>query len=100
MHHIFGELALYATTGEEMKVAFAKIAAGEVAPREKMVARASLWGPDPRHGWNEVAKDYLEYMIHGPFRTHTSGGRMCRPLVEDPDDCRFVTTSSGIELAA
>lgn len=81
MHHVFGDLAQYATTGPEMARAFANVAAGIVAQKKALVQRASLWGPDPRHGWNEVARDYLEYMIHGPFRSHTSGGRMCRPLV-------------------
>jgi hypothetical protein len=48
----------------------------------------------------QVAKDYLEYMIHGPFRAGTSGGAHCGGIVQDPTDCRFITTETGIELAS
>jgi len=99
MRHVFGDLAQYATTPDEMEKALGNVAEGNIAPRDALVTRASLYGSDPRHGWNEVAKEYLEYMIHGPFRTHTIGGQRCRPLVEDPDDCRFVTTPTTIKPA-
>ncbi|EKX37718.1 hypothetical protein GUITHDRAFT_165425 [Guillardia theta CCMP2712] len=100
MHQVFGDLAQYAETSEEMVAALTNIDTGRVPASSALVDRAKLYGTDPRHGWNEVAKDYLEYMIHGPFRTHTLGGRNCQPLVLDPDDCRFETTPHGLKLAS
>jgi len=99
MPQVFGDLALYATSGDEMKEALEKVAAGDVPSSKKLIARSKLYGGDPKHGWNEVAKDYLEYLIHGPFRRHTEGGQHCSAIVDDPEDCRFVTTDDGIELA-
>lgn len=54
MRQIFEDLALYATTAEEMAVALNKVAVGDLVPSEKLVERAKLWGTDLRHGWNEV----------------------------------------------
>ena len=81
-------------------VAVAAAAGGEGEQLQKaLVERARRYGTDPRHGWNEVARDYLEYLIHGPFIRAPKGGTHCRPLVADPDDCRFDTTDTGIVLA-
>ena len=47
--------------------ALLRVHRGEVPLPEVLAARAERYGGDPRHGWNEVAKDYLEYMLGGPF---------------------------------
>ena len=44
-------------------------------------------------------QDYLEYMIHGPFRTGTKGGMNCGGIVTNPKDCRFRTTEDSLVLA-
>lgn len=99
MPHVFGNLSLYASTDQEVAAAVRRVADGDVPPSEALVERARLYGTDKRHGWNEVAADYLTYMIHGPFIRSPKGGTHCRPLVEDPDDCRFTTTEDGVVLA-
>uniref|UniRef100_A0A7S0W891 Glycosyl transferase family 1 domain-containing protein n=1 Tax=Hemiselmis tepida TaxID=464990 RepID=A0A7S0W891_9CRYP len=99
MPQVFGDLASYATTGEEMEAAMTKVYEGKKLDPKILIQRASGWGSDPRHGWNEVAKDYLEYMIHGPFRQGPKGSRKCGGIVQSPLDCRFVTTETGLVLA-
>ena len=97
---VFEDLAFYATNAQEMASAMTKVAQGDIVDPHILIERAKGWGSDPRHGWNEVAKDYLEYMLHGPFRTDRKGGRHCGDFVSDPTDCRFRTTADGsLELA-
>ncbi len=67
MQHIYGSDALYGGNVEQMKDSLLKVYQGDVPSPEKLIARARRYGADPKHGWNEVAKHYLEYMISGPF---------------------------------
>jgi glycosyltransferase involved in cell wall biosynthesis len=67
MQYVYGSDALYGGNIEQMKESLLKVYRGEVPSPEKLIARARRYGADPKHGWNEVAKHYLEYMISGPF---------------------------------
>uniref|UniRef100_A0A7S1HJG6 Glycosyl transferase family 1 domain-containing protein n=1 Tax=Hemiselmis andersenii TaxID=464988 RepID=A0A7S1HJG6_HEMAN len=99
MPQVFEDLAVYVTTADEMKRAMSDIFEGKRIDSKELIERASRWGSDPKHAWNEVAKDYLEYMIHGPFRKGPSGGKLCGGIAQSPLDCRFVTTDTGLKLA-
>ena len=72
-----------------------------MALKTALVQLSSLSEPDPQHGWNEVARVYLECMIYGPNRSHTSGGRMCRPLVpvSGCNSCFCCSCKTWISLA-
>ena len=67
MRYVYGDDALYAGTVPQMQEALRRVANGQVPTPDCLMERARLFGGDPRHGWNEVAKDYLEYMLEGPF---------------------------------
>jgi glycosyltransferase involved in cell wall biosynthesis len=73
MLYLYGDDALYAEDIPSMRESLLRVYRAEVPPPERLMARATMYGSDPRHGWNEVAKDYLEYMLAGPFLDDRAG---------------------------
>mmetsp|Transcript_72624 Transcript_72624/g.194089 ORF Transcript_72624/g.194089 Transcript_72624/m.194089 type:complete len:561 (-) Transcript_72624:90-1772(-) len=64
----------------------------------RLIERARLFGADTRRGWNEAAKDYLEYMLAGPFRDVP--GSSCPVMVPGAclADLNIRTTPGGIAV--
>ena len=79
MGYVYGDTALYGGSVAQMEESLLKVYRGQVPSPERLMERAEAYGGDPRRGWNEVAKDYLGYMLTGPFRD-TGVGR-CAPVV-------------------
>ena len=96
MQYVYGNDALYGGNVKQMKDSLLKVYNGEVPSPEKLIARARLYGADPKHGWNEVAKHYLEYMMGGPFMETTFS--KCEELLSPAckRDLHIETTEDGL----
>ena len=99
MQYVYGSDALYGGNVNQMKESLLKVFKGQVPSPDTLIARAVKYGSDPRFGWNEVAKDYLEYMIHGPF-AETEASK-CKELVSISclQALQIKTTSDGIAVS-
>ena len=68
MRHVFGNLVTYVNTTRQMFHAIMKVDKGLAIKGEPLVNAVRRYGTDLKHGWNEVAADYLNGLLHGPFR--------------------------------